>query len=325
MPYPPAHSHGQTTPETALAEQTNDVTGGTGNANTIPGTTNDADGVGSAMSPYGSSYSTEAQEVFDRIANGSSPTALTDTEKVAIAAFVDSQVANSNWAALLSFQCYMVDAQGNSLVDWIDGTTGSPTEATVNGTTTTDWTYGNGYNFVTTSGYIDTGSGPQGLLGGGTQNDQTFEFGAFVRDYTSQTGNRDMFGAQGAANAAHYLRKSSTPELQVFNFTLGVTTATSTNLAKNKTYMVERPSAGGQNILYVDGVAESMTSTPAAQEPTTAPNFHVNGRNNNGANTAPSFAWECLAFWAGAGLPSQSGLHSALVTLRNALGISAAS
>jgi len=49
MPYPPASSHDQTTPETALELQVNAIPGGVGNAHTITGTANE---YGTAMPPY---------------------------------------------------------------------------------------------------------------------------------------------------------------------------------------------------------------------------------------------------------------------------------
>lgn len=53
MPYPPQPAYEATTPETSLDPQRNGIAGGTGNANTIPGTAS-AEG-GSAMPPYSSS------------------------------------------------------------------------------------------------------------------------------------------------------------------------------------------------------------------------------------------------------------------------------
>jgi len=52
MPYPPKNAYGQTTPETALEPKTNASVIGTGNADTVPGTANDAGMIGFPMPPF---------------------------------------------------------------------------------------------------------------------------------------------------------------------------------------------------------------------------------------------------------------------------------
>jgi hypothetical protein len=249
------------------------------------------------------SYSAEAEAVFALMPDQA---ALTTAVKDAMAAFIDSQVANGNWAKLGCFMCATVSgglltSQANALTDWKSGDSGS----LVNGAT---WNGTDGFLFSATSQYANTPCAPSDPPA--AQNDALY--GACIGNIFVGTNVNIL----GASSGGVHSRLMSTSGNTINAASVNASTLVTVNdpYGAGDVVSVGRTAANAWAV-YIDGSQVFFDSTVSGVPGSAS--FHLNGFNNGGTHNIGGTG-SLRAFFHGAAVGfDHSAFSSALATLCN--------
>lgn len=189
-------------------------------------------------------FSPEAQAVINRM------TGLTTDEENAIAAFVDAEVLNTNWALIDEFWCFGLVTEANALTGWLNKT------ATNNGATKVS----TGFSLDGSTDWINTNFTPS--IDGINYILNDALFGAYVKTDNNPGGSsRTLMGYAGDLSARSLMNRGAGANLsfEVNRNPAGGNTSIA-NYGNENLYLAVRE-ASNSSKLYLNGSLDSSDSS----------------------------------------------------------------